>query len=61
MQQPGGQRYKRGQVTKMPGLYIGEQPSLWDREFRVEGWVCQPRPAIAGRDWGIQGEPGGQV
>lgn len=34
-QQLGGQRYKKGQVVKMSGLYGEEQPSPRAEEFRV--------------------------
>lgn len=38
--------------------YIGKSP--WAGKFRVRGWVCQPYP-VTGRDWGMLGEPGGQL
>lgn len=42
--QPGGQKYKKKQVTKMSGLFMEEplgegQPSPWVGEFREEGGV----------------------
>ena len=54
IQQSGGQRYKKSQVTNMSGLYREEsleegQPSPWAGEFRVEGRVCQPYP-VTSRD-----------
>lgn len=52
----------RRKETKMSGLYNeggGEAPPLAGK-FRVEGRVCQPC-SVAGRDWGMLGELGGQV
>lgn len=44
---------KKGQVTKMPGLYkqepVGRTAQPLAGEFRVEGGVCQPYP-VTGRD-----------
>jgi hypothetical protein len=44
-QDKGTKGYKRGQVTKMSGLYGGEplgegQPSPWAGKFRAEVWCA---------------------
>lgn len=56
---------QKGQVTKMAELYregqLGESsPTPGLEEVRVGSTVCQPHP-VTGRDWGVLGEPGGQV
>lgn len=63
-QQPRGQRYKKGQVTKMPGLYREEplreglpSPCWAGVGVGVKVWG----QGMPGRNWGLLGEPRGQV
>lgn len=42
VQQPSGQRYKNGWVTKMVGLYREEQPGPLG--WRVQVWGCITKP-----------------
>lgn len=46
-QEPGSQRYRRGEMSGQPKClnYIGN--SLWEREFRADGEACQPYPVTA--------------
>lgn len=46
VQQPGGSKVQRKQVTKMVGLYRKSNPPLWAGEVHIRGWGMVARRTL---------------